>query len=337
MSNSSSKTCESRADLPMNVTIAIATYNRAVEVEKTLAGLGLLNIIGCPEHEILVIDNNSSDGTADSVARFIPHFGGRLRCVREEKQGLSHARNRAIDEARYPIVAYLDDDVDVDPHWLKNLSDAFANEEVAVIGGRAFLVYPGSRPRWLSDSVEGLLTKVELGPIRRTAVAGEIYGVNLSFRKDWLKRAGGFRTDIGRIGTSLLGGEDDDMVARVAALGGKVLYEPMAVVGHRVPASRISRKWFRKRCFWGSVTSPRMWPDEQVTRYQVMRATWHVALMSWRTTRAALRHGPRSASCFQQFLNVASRAGLWFGLVRELRRRGGLLGRARAAQVCPAT
>src|SRR5262249_52702573 len=147
----------------MNVTIAIATYNRAGEVEKTLSGLAEMDTAECPDHEILVVDNNSTDGTADVVARMGPRFGGRLRYVRELNQGLSHARNRAIDEAQYEIIAYLDDDVDVDPKWLRNLSAAFAATEAAVVGGRAFLVYPGPRPRWLGDTIEGLLTKVELG------------------------------------------------------------------------------------------------------------------------------------------------------------------------------
>jgi glucosyl-dolichyl phosphate glucuronosyltransferase len=320
----------------MTITIAIARYNRAGEVEKTLAGLARLDTTGCPEHEILVIDNNSTDGTAGVVARMGPRFGGRLRCVREERQGLSHARNRAIAEARYEVVAFLDDDVDVDPRWLRNLAAAYAGGDVAAVGGRAFLVYPGPRPRWLGDGIEGLLTKVELGPDRRPAVAGELYGVNLSFRKDWLKRAGGFRTDIGRIGTTLLGGEDDDMVARVAALGGAVLYEPTAVVGHRVPPARVTRAWFRRRCFWGSVSDPRVWPGERVCGYELVRGTWHVGLMAWRTVRAGLRHGPRSAACFEQRLKLASRAGLWVGLVTELRRRGGLWGRSRSAQLCPA-
>jgi len=321
----------------MNVSIAIPTYNRSGEVEKTLRGLANLDSAGCPDYEVLVIDNNSTDGTVDVVAKMVPLFGGRLRCVNESKQGLNHARNRAIAEARYEIVAYLDDDVDIDRRWLKHLAEAYASGDVAGVGGRAYLVYPRPRPHWLGEDIEGLLTKVELGPERRPASSGEIFGVNLSFRKDWLVRTGGFRPDLDRVGTCLLGGGDDEMVARVAANGGQILYEPGAVVGHRVPDSRLSRKWFRNRCFWGSVTSPRMWPDEQITGYQFLRAAWHVVLMSWRTVRAALRHGPRSAPCFQQFLNAASRAGLWVGLVGELRRRGGLWGRTRDAQVCPAT
>lgn len=306
---------------PRRVSIAIATYNRAAEVELTLRGLLSLNTESCPQHEILVIDNNSSDCTREVVMRMAPLFGGRLRYIHEARQGLSHARNRAIEESQYEIVAYLDDDVDVDSGWLTGLCDAFASGDVAGVGGRAYLVYPASRPRWLGDSIEGLLTKVELGPVRRLSGAGEIFGVNMSFLKDWLVRIGGFRTDIGRVGTTLFGGEDDDVLERVAGGGGTILYEPNAVVGHRVPPSRLSRKWFWKRCYWGSVSAARMRPDAEITTYEFIRSAWHVALMSWRTLKAAVRHGPRSAPCFEQALRVATRAGICRGLWGELRRR----------------
>jgi len=308
----------------MNVSIAIPTYNRAAEVEKTLVGLSRLDTTACPDHEVLVIDNNSTDGTVAVVDRLAPHFDGRLRCVREQQQGLNHARNRAIRDARYEIVAYLDDDVDVDPKWLWHLSDAYASGDVAGVGGRAYLVYPSPTPAWLGESIAGLLSKVELGPHRRPAGVDELYGVNMSFRKDWLRRAGGFRPDLDRVGTRLTGGGDDDMIRRVIALGGVMLYEPGAVVGHRVPPTRMRRRWFWNRCFWGGVTEPRLWPDERVTAYQLFRATWHVGRLGWPAFRAGLWRGPGSADCFRQALNVASRIGIWMGLLGELwRGRGG--------------
>lgn len=306
----------------MNISIAIPTYNRSAEVEKTLRGLARVEADGTPDYEVLVIDNNSTDSTPRVVQELAPLFGGRLRYVREERQGLNYARNRAIDEARYDVVAYLDDDVDVGPGWLRHLAAAYASGDIAGVGGRAYLVFPGPRPGWLGPAIEGLLTKVELGPDRRPAGVGELFGVNLSFRKDWLRRAGGFRLDLDRVGTCLLGGGDDDMVQRVVDLGGLLLYEPGAVVGHRVPPGRVTRKWFWNRCYWGHVGAPRVWPAEQLTAYQLLRATWHIGLMAGRAAAAGVRHGPRSAECFQQVLNVASRAGLWVGLAGELRRRG---------------
>lgn len=317
----------------MKVSIAIPTYNRSGEVEKTLAGLARLDRAGCPDHEVLVIDNNSTDATPDVVNRLACLFGGRLRYVREERQGLNHARNRAVDEAAYEIVAYLDDDVDVDPRWLRHLSEAYASDDVAGVGGRAYLVFPGPKPRWLGESLEGYLTKVELGPCRRPAGVHELYGVNLSFRKDWLRRAGGFRPDLDRVGTILISGGDDEMIARVLALGGKMLYEPGAVVGHRVPPSRLTRKWFWNRCFWGHLGVPRSWPDQQVNGYELLRTTWHLGRSALRTTWAGLRRGPRSTTCFEHLLRTASLSGAWFGLVGELRRRGGFFGRGRTKQL----
>jgi glucosyl-dolichyl phosphate glucuronosyltransferase len=307
----------------MSVSIAIPTYNRADEVEKTLATLARLDTAGCPEYEALVIDNNSADNTRAVVERMTPLFGDRLRCVREQKQGLNHARNRAIQEARYEIVAYLDDDVDVDPQWLRHLSNAYADGHIAGVGGRAYLIYPGPKPQWLGESMEGLLSRVELGPHRRPAGVDELYGVNLSFRKGWLSRAGGFRPDLDRVGTRLTGGGDDDMIRRVIAMGGVMLYEPGAAVGHRVPPTRMRRKWFWNRCLWGGITEARLWPAERVTLYQLLRSTWHVGLMSWRALRLGLRDGPRSATCFRAALNVATRSGIWLGNAGELWRRSG--------------
>jgi glycosyltransferase involved in cell wall biosynthesis len=305
----------------MNVSIAIATYNRAAEVEKTLATLARLDTAGCPEYEILLIDNNSPDATAEVVNRFVPLFGGRLRYVREEKQGLSHARNRAIEEAKFEIVSYLDDDVDVDPNWLRCLCDAFAGGAVAAVGGRAYLVFPGPKPAWLGDAIEGLLTKVELGDARRPCLASEVYGVNMSFQKTWLLRAGGFRTDLGRVGTTLFGGEDADMLERVAALGGTIVYDPGAAVGHRVPPSRLRRRWFLSRCYWGNVSAAQLWPDERIGAYEFARMSWWVVRAAGGIIRPMVRHGPRSAACFAKILRLTLRLGLLAGLVSEIRAR----------------
>jgi hypothetical protein len=230
-------------------------------------------------------------------------------------------------------VAYLDDDVDVDQAWLGNLCNAYAAGGIAGVGGRAYLVFPGPKPQWLSESIEGLLTKVDLGPSRRPAKPDELYGVNLSFRKDWLHRAGGFRTDVGRMGTTLLGGEDEDMLERVAALGGTILYEPGAIVGHRVPTSRLRRMWFWKRCYWGHLVAPRLWPQRMVSEYELIRAVWRVGRLSWRAFRSTIRHGPRSAACFEQLLKVASQMGTCSGLAGEVLRRW--FGQSHNRSYCP--
>jgi glycosyltransferase involved in cell wall biosynthesis len=123
----------------VNISIAIATYNRSRELAITLASLEQVDFSGGEEFEILVIDNNSTDDTLDITERFAARFGGRLRYIREARQGLSHARNRAIAESQYEIVAFLDDDVDVNVKWFKNLAAVYGQGSYAAVGGRAFL------------------------------------------------------------------------------------------------------------------------------------------------------------------------------------------------------
>src|SRR6202030_3038576 len=100
-----------RSALP--ATVALPTYNRAELLRQTLEGVTRQNY-PAGEFEILVIDNNSTDATAEVVASFAARSPAPRRVV-ETKQGLNHARNRAIDEARGEVIVFGDDDILVSP------------------------------------------------------------------------------------------------------------------------------------------------------------------------------------------------------------------------------
>jgi glycosyltransferase involved in cell wall biosynthesis len=300
----------------MNITVAIATFNRSRDLQLTLESLAGVDTTAAGAYEVLVVDNNSSDDTAGVVARYGPRFGGRLRYIHEPRQGLSQARNRAVAEARHEVIAFLDDDVDVHVNWMKALVAAYRANGWAAVGGKAYLLYPRSRPSWLSDRGEVFLTKVDLGPEPRRAKPDELFGVNFSIRKDWGEKVGWFRTDLGRVGKCLLGNEETDLLERIAAAGGELFYEPAAVVGHRVAPARLNRQWFLSRCFWGNVSEIRSWP----THFVSLRTLARLALLCGKagcdllyglfepgsnskvlfdkTTRFACLLG-RSAGCFQ--------------------------------------
>lgn len=308
----------------MGISIAIATYNRAGELELTLASLARGDRRGFEDFEVLVIDNNSTDHTAQVATKLAPLFGGRLRHILEEKQGLSHARNRAISEARYDIVAFLDDDVNVDLNWMRQLAVAYQDEEVAAVGGRASLNYPSTKPKWLGEGEEALLTKVELGSGRRPALPDEIFGVNLSFRKEWFERVGGFRTDLGRVGTCLLGSEEGELLERIAAAGGCLFYEPAVFVEHRVAPERLRRRWFWSRQYWGARGESRRLPEQEVSPYQMVRRTWHVALACMGLLRSVLIHHPLRETCFQSSVVLAGHLGFCTGMALRLTAKYGI-------------
>ena len=94
---------------PLLLTVAIPTYNRADFLRQTLAGIAL-QVFPPGQFEVLVIDNNSTDHTRAVVAEFAAAHPA-PRHVLETKQGLDHARNRAIAEARGEIIVFADDDI----------------------------------------------------------------------------------------------------------------------------------------------------------------------------------------------------------------------------------
>ena len=300
------------------ISIAIATYNRADELRRTLESLEALSLGDDLTCEVLVVDNNSNDATRSVAEGFEGRLPGPLRYVHEARQGLSHARNRSIEEARSEIVAFLDDDVDVDPRWLIGLASAFAVGDAAAVGGRAYLSYPQVKPRWLGERDEGYLTEVELGPDRRSAVPDELCGVNLAIKKGWIERVGGFRADLGRVGTCLIGSEEGELLERIAEAGGTVFYEPSAVVGHRVAAERLSRRWFWSRSYWGNHGDVRKWPRRDTTLYALVRATWHVALAAWQMALGALSTGLLTEGTFHRSMILAARLGTLTGVGEAL-------------------
>jgi len=303
------------------VSIAIATYNRSKELAITLRRFSTL-VIGNPDKfELLIIDNNSSDETKAVTEEFGREFPGRVRYILEDRQGLSHARNRAVDEAQYDVVAFLDDDVDVEADWLINLTAAFESGDYAAVGGKAYLVYPRARPRWLGRRDQGYLTEVDLGDHRKLAKPDELFGVNLSVKKEWIKKVGGFRTDLGRIGACLLSSEETELLERIELAGGLILYEPSAAVGHRVPPERLRRSWFWSRSYWGHRGDVRKLPEHAVSLYELIRATWHIVLAGCALARTTLVHGLKGEEAFHGIVILAARLGSWVGRTERLAAR----------------
>ena len=96
--------------------VVVPTFNRDPLLVPTLDDL--LAQRADVAHEVIVVDNNSTDGTSARVHSYAARTGGHVRYVFEGRQGLSVARNAGIGAARGEIIAFLDDDVRVHPGWL---------------------------------------------------------------------------------------------------------------------------------------------------------------------------------------------------------------------------
>src|SRR5215471_7732195 len=104
----------------MNITVILCTYNRCKSLAKALASTAALKLPDSIEWEVLVVDNNSRDQTCEVVREFITRYPGRFRYFFEPQPGKSYALNSGIREARGTVLAFIDDDVTVEPSWLTN-------------------------------------------------------------------------------------------------------------------------------------------------------------------------------------------------------------------------
>jgi glycosyltransferase involved in cell wall biosynthesis len=230
----------------VQITVIVCTYNRANSLGKTLTSLVAQTLPGSLEWEIIVVDNNSNDETPQIVESFQRKYPARFRYLLEKTQGVSSARNAGIRDARGDIVAFIDDDETAAPGWLENLTKHLHSGEWAGAGGRVVPEWSFARPRWLLS--EHSFTSAPLAKFDADAENEELteppFGANMAFRKEVFDKHGGFRTDLGRSGKSLLSSEDTEFGRRLMASGSRLRYEPSAVTYHPVEPFRVRRGYF---------------------------------------------------------------------------------------------
>jgi glycosyltransferase involved in cell wall biosynthesis len=204
------------------------------------------------------MDNNSCDQTRELVEGFCRRYPGRFRYLFEPQPGKSYALNTGIREARGDVVAFLDDDLTVEPTWLRNLTAGLHNGEFAGTGGRTLLAQKFTPPNWMAlegpYSLGGVLAALfDLGD-KPCALDKAPYGANMAFKKAMFEKHGAFRTDLGPSPDKDIPrpNEDTEFGNRLLAAGERLRYEPSAVAYHPVSQDRIKRSYFLAWHFdWG--------------------------------------------------------------------------------------
>ena len=199
-----------------------------------------------PDEIIVVVDHNLG-----LLKRVQEHMPSVVVVENMEACGLSGARNSGIAVAKSRIVAFLDDDAMATPDWLMLLSKEFTDSQVLGIGGTVTPLWLDKSPVWLPEEFYWVVGCTYRGVPQAVQAIRNPIGANMAFRREVFDIVGGFRSDIGRVGTRPVGCEETELCIRASQHWPRsvFLYQPQARVFHRVLASRTSWHYFCSRCY----------------------------------------------------------------------------------------
>jgi GT2 family glycosyltransferase len=276
------------------ISVVVCTYNGARTLRDCLDGLRELDY---PDFEVIVVDDGSTDGTGD-IART---YG--FQVVSTDNRGLASARNLGCSLATGEIIAYTDDDVRPDPHWLQHLAASLADPRLAGAGG------PNIAPHgdgWIADCV----ANAPGGPMHvllSDHEAEHIPGCNMAIRKACLEEVGGFDTQF------RVAGDDVDMCWRLQQQGWILGFSGAAMVWHHRRGS-VGDYW-KQQVGYGRAEAllERKWPEKYNS---VGHLTWQGRLygkglthsLGWLQRR--VYHGTWGSAPFQSVYSPTEE-GLW--------------------------
>ena len=304
----------------MRLEVVIPTYNRAELLPVCLKSLRVAPVPDGLTVGVTVVDNNSTDNTAAVVETWKEEFGGRLQYLFEKKQGRSAALNKGITGSSSDLIGFIDDDEEIDESWYRVVHQAFTTRHVDFIGGPYIPKWEEEPPAWLPDDHEGVIGLVDAGneiiPYDEN-YPGILMGGNAVIRRSVIEKVGLYMTALGRTGTRLLAGEDEDMYRRLLAGGARGLYLPELKIYHLIPAARLTRKYYRQWSFWRGVSCgvlDRTQPQNVTYFCGVPRYLFGAAARGlWRWTTAPLRGGVDPSRAFSNELAVWDLAGFFYG------------------------
>ncbi len=240
--------------MPIKLTIAIPTHNRAATLRETLATVAALAVPAATDTDCIVVDNGSTDDTAHAIDAYARDSPLPIRRVFEARLGSSFARNRAVAETASDFIFFIDDDVIVERDWAAELLASIRARNLDAACGMVLPRWASAPPDWLGPS---LWVKLAVHDQRAIAAAPpeaaehlvNYFSANVGFRRSAFERFGNFREDLGVVGGNPISGEDTELFARIMARGGTIGFAPRAKVHHMIPPERMTRAYLRRKSF----------------------------------------------------------------------------------------
>jgi glycosyltransferase involved in cell wall biosynthesis len=269
---------EVRAAMPPSpaIDIVICTYNRASGLDLMLENLSRQSCGDRARWRVLVVDNASTDATAEVVTRhrrkaLLPD----LRYVLEPAPGLTVARLRGARETTAPWIAFVDDDNFLEPAWLEAVARAiWMHGDAGGIGSKVILDWEAKPPYYLNE-FGFCFAAQDHG--EADCIVDSLAGAGMVLSRKALVDSGWLDQPLvaDRVGAKLTSGGDVEMAQRVRSAGYDLWFVPDAVLRHRIPVSRMTRRYLfrinRELGASSAVISLLTWSDDWASWRQMVR------------------------------------------------------------------
>jgi len=233
------------------VSVVVSTYTpeRLQSVLDCIHSLRMQTLL--PYEIILVLDPDK-----DLVEFYRSKVTSDVKIVVSDEKGLSNARNSGIKSAGGEIIAFIDDDAEADRKWLERLLVHYSDSDVIGVGGSAKALWSKKRPIWFPEELDWIVGCSYKGLPEEVSVVRNPIGCNMSFRKVVFSEVGIFNSVIGRVGKKLLGSEETEFSIRALSRmsGSKIVYDPSAIVYHKVDSIRQNLRYVIIRSFYEGVS-----------------------------------------------------------------------------------
>lgn len=240
----------------MKLNVIVPTYNRAARLKKTLLSLAKAELPRDFKVVVTVVNNNSTDRTAQTVEEMRDAFTDKkLEYLFEEKQGRSFALNAGIRKADGDLLTTVDDDIQVAANWFVEIEKIFRTRwnEVDFVGGKMLPEWENAReiPAWIEPLKDGVIGWRDYGEKEWQYAQNTpmLTGGHAIFKREIFDRIGLFAEGVGATGKNLMSCEDDILYDKLLSNGKRGVYCPQLVVYHFVPQYRVSKSYYRQWCF----------------------------------------------------------------------------------------
>ncbi|WP_338834793.1 hypothetical protein MHLNE_11030 [Moorella humiferrea] len=236
----------------MKVSVIICTYSLERLKDTVEAVDSILNQTYTHREVIVSVDHNEE--LLQVLKQRFPE--GVSFVLNSAVRGLSDTRNVGIEKATGDIIAFIDDDAVADKRWLEALVSNYADHDTVAVGGKLVPLWEKGRPWWFPEELDWIVGCTYKGHPQEKSEVRNLIGCNMSFRKEVFASVGYFKSNIGRLDKIPLGGEETEFCIRIRAFfpEKKILFDPEAIVYHKVEKYREKFSYILKRSYGGGVS-----------------------------------------------------------------------------------